>query len=309
MAVGSRAPLCTAVLLVVLLALGSASAAAEAPEITQYPTSTAQTRPPAADDPSSWVVLLTVNSGFYDFFRNWLLWYRRLGSPYSVRVVPEDQEVLDLLVKANYSGVTVHIPETSQVDGATWASHYGTRAFKLLVAKRASHMLELLRAGRKIIYTDADTAWLADPTPFFQAPYEMWALVEADRGGQRSLSPWFCTGLIAALPTARVIAAMQAWEKALTEGSPQPNQPIFNNIVHWPAMKNHIAPLPRDRFPSGTMYFDLEEKAEDHVTRQAIKYDRRQALIVHNNNIGQDRGYPAKLERWKKYNLWLVKDA
>ena len=51
---------------------------------------------------SKWVILVTVNMGFLDFFENWWIFFTALGMPNQVVVVAEDDEVFKVLSAQKY---------------------------------------------------------------------------------------------------------------------------------------------------------------------------------------------------------------
>eukprot|EP01062_Namystynia_karyoxenos_P072600 TRINITY_DN688_c0_g1_i1.p1 TRINITY_DN688_c0_g1~~TRINITY_DN688_c0_g1_i1.p1 ORF type:complete len:332 (+),score=71.55 TRINITY_DN688_c0_g1_i1:80-997(+) len=292
-----RAP-CTTVILLGLLALGSAEAA--------HQQSHAGT--PAAD--SNWTVLVALNDGVYATFNNWLLWYRRLGSPYRVQAFAEDAQVFERLRKDNFPEVTVTAPVKSEKRDTVAAVSWGSLAFNRLVTRRAGHILQVLREGKRIIYSDVDTVWLADPVPYFRGPYDMWAQVERDvYPKEPQWRPYFCTGIIAALPTPKVIAVMEAWDKQMaTQSARLDDQVPFNDVMHRLEHVGAIGALPPHRFPNGLLYFgkDGAPRVIPSALTKHGRYNRSQAVIVHNNHAqGTGRKDP-KTYRLKVHRLWLV---
>eukprot|EP01062_Namystynia_karyoxenos_P072602 TRINITY_DN688_c0_g1_i3.p1 TRINITY_DN688_c0_g1~~TRINITY_DN688_c0_g1_i3.p1 ORF type:complete len:311 (+),score=83.77 TRINITY_DN688_c0_g1_i3:102-1034(+) len=301
-----RLPRClgTAVILLGLLAQGSASVVDQYPDAGGALANTTEN--------ANWTVLVTLNSGMYITWNNWLMWYRRLGSPYRVQVFAEDGRVFDRLRKDNFPEVTVTAPVKDNGDTVA-AAAWGSAGFNRLVTRRAGHILQVLREGKRIIYSDLDTIWLHDPVPYFRAPYDMWAQVERDvYPKEPQWRPFYCSGIIAALPTPNAIAVMEAWDKQMaTQSALLDDQVPFNDVLH---RREHVAAidaLPPHRFPNGLVYF-YKEGAPRIVARARNthgQYDRSQAVIIHNNHAQGKGKQEDKIMRLKRHGLWLVPDA
>ena len=227
----------------------------------------------------SWVVVVTLSSGFEDMFMNWLSFFRKLNLSMKIIMVAEDAYTFRKF-KESYPMMDVLNSSLFEMNQNTSALAYNTNHYKKLVSRRATHLKRVLKTQNKIIYSDIDTVWLADPRPFLTGDYDMWAALDGTN--------FYCTGFMAFTRTENVLNLITEWERELLQ-QPQLNQPIFNNLVKKSTIKHK--PLPRREFPSGNLYFD--EHKQKHVA------------VVHNNYIvGKDK----KIERFKSVGLWGASD-
>jgi uncharacterized protein (TIGR01627 family) len=238
----------------------------------------------------SWIVLVEVNDGYYDFFLNWLYHFEQLQIGLDVVVFAEDDAV--------YKKLEVDVQSTRQYlqierSGSSFLSKsldYNSKQYKELVSARATHILSKLIEGRNVIYTDVDTVWKGNPLP-----YLVWAgdttdaVLEVDTAKFEGMSPYYCTGFMAFVSNERTIHLMEYWKKALQKA--QLNQPIFNALLQKRSTVLH-QPLPNVEFPSGQMFFSTMDNEQ-----------RSQSIVVHNNYI---QGAKNKQIRFDKYGLWKV---
>ena len=89
----------------------------------------------------AWVVLLTINHGFFDFFLNWLAHYRRLKLPYQVRVLAEDDLAFRKIKALREPNLVVdRSPLSVQA-----AADYESKEYIKLVSARPEYLLRYLR--------------------------------------------------------------------------------------------------------------------------------------------------------------------
>jgi hypothetical protein len=250
----------------------------------------------------SWVVLLSVNDGYFDFFLNWLKFYEKLDLNLNIVVIAEDERVrsrlLRLLAQKSNDKPLFKLDWGNLKGKKKKALEYDTEQYKELVSLRPTYILQKLREGYNVIYSDVDTVWRSSPLPFLPggryasgklAKVDLAILVDDDE--HIGLSPYYCTGFMAVRPNKRTIRFMSDWEARLLQ-EPQLNQPVFNKVLHDRKTNVVHQPLPKDKFPSGFQYFN--------------KYTARQiesAVVVHNNYI---EGHDAKKERFIEFHLWLL---
>lgn len=228
-----------------------------------------------------WIVLLTVNSGFVDFFYNWWNYYKQLGiKDVSVVVVAEDNDVYAKL-KATLS-ITIERSTLAKRGAHAW----DTDDYKKMVSTRPDHVLRHLNAGKNVLYTDVDTVWLRNPFTFLSKTADIIASVDSQ--SYKGMSPYYCTGFMAVINTPKTRALFKSWQKKLQE-EPQLNQPLFNRLLHNYNKLHHVA-LPNKLFPNGLYYF----------TKMGQK-ERRNVVVIHNNFI---IGHEAKRNRFKNAGLW-----
>ncbi|XP_045165448.2 uncharacterized protein LOC123529260 [Mercenaria mercenaria] len=223
-----------------------------------------------------WTILVTVNDGYFDFFQNWLHFYRKLHLNYRLIVIAEDDIVFFKLQQLDGNLITL---EKSRRNSSREAVVYGSEAFSELASARPTYILKYLQNRVNIVYADIDAVWLRNPFPYFNGSFDMW--MQSD--GPKSL----CTGLMAIKSSNDTIKLMLEWEASLKKHL-QIDQSAFNKVVKY--SKARLKTLDTNLFPSGRLYF---KEFKDN--------QRSNVVIVHNNFI---KGHPAKLQRFKTYKLW-----
>lgn len=228
-----------------------------------------------SDAADQWHVLVTVSQGFQDMFENWFLYFCSLHLPFRLIVLAEDNntyfkyhKLQNIIVMKAFDPVMV-----------TNSMSYESKNYKKLVSKRPSHIIRVFRPGMKLIYTDIDTVWLKDPTPYFIGSRDMWASLDK--------VDLICTGFMAMRCTPGIFNFLRVWENAMKR--PALNQPVFNQLIR----KSNVSlkSLSRERFPSGDIYFDcMDTKRRENV------------VVVHNNWI---IGHEKKVNRFINAGLWV----
>ena len=261
--------------------------------------------PPSA---TSWTALLTVTDGFYDFFLNWLAYYKQLSPPPAFNkliIIAEDDAVLQKIQKLQQRGI---LPSAFQIERSELeltkksvmrkkneyaALSYESSNYNKLVSTRAGQILTRLQKGMNILYTDVDTVWLSNPLFYVDDPQysDMDFIAQSD--GIREGQTWYCTGFMAIRSNKRSIDLMKRWNAALQ--TPQLNQPVFNELVQKATRQLQLrhAALSLDEFPYGEMYFDYDNFIEK----------RSEVAVVHNNYI---IGHDVKKERFMRHGLWML---
>lgn len=225
-----------------------------------------------------WTVLVTVSYGFDDMFRNWWYWYSKLNLDADVVLLAEDMQTYRQYNDSR-NWITLLSSFNSSL-GEGEALQYDTLKYKKLVSFRATHILQLLRSVKKLIYTDIDTVWLRSPLGYLEGDYDFVGALDAVHGD----APYFCTGFFAFHNTSAAFTLLVEWEKELLS-SPQLNQPIFNRIVRTGHFDAKV--LSRVQFPSGNLYFNNQT--------------HEQTVVVHNNFI---QGKENKIRRFQHSRLW-----
>ncbi|XP_053391059.1 uncharacterized protein LOC128553886 [Mercenaria mercenaria] len=226
----------------------------------------------------NWTLLVTVNNGYFDFFKNWIHFYRRFNFNYTLIVIAEDDIVFFKLQKLGGKLITL---VRGRRNTSSEAVVFGSRAYGELASGRPSYMLRYLQNGVNIVYADLDAVWLRNPFPYFNGNFEIWMPSDGRPGN-------LCAGLMAIKSSKETITLMQEWKASLNK-HPKGNQYAFNQVVKYSQVR--LKTLDMNLFPSGKLYF---KKFNDE--------QRRKVVIVHNNWI---KGHPAKLQRFKTYKLWF----
>ena len=127
------------------------------------------------DDGSSHklIILVTVNTGYLDFFRNWLHYYRRLGLGMYL-VIAEDRAAFQTLYddpdmnlkgRVLYAGDDERVRDIGNISDPETAFNFRTAGFSATVNRRPVYMQSILHLGYDVLYSDVDTIWLQDPLP------------------------------------------------------------------------------------------------------------------------------------------------
>ena len=149
---------------------------------------------------ANWVVVMEVNDGYFDFFSNWLWYFRAQKLPVPVVVIAEDEPVLKKLSLFSYGKLTVERGiNTADIKEAI---PFDSLRFGKIVNERPRHILKYLETGKNVLYSDADTVWLKDPFLYFIGDYDIWA--QQDR-------QLICTGFLAIRSTSRTVKLMKDW--------------------------------------------------------------------------------------------------
>jgi hypothetical protein len=240
--------------------------------------------------PEKWIILLEVNTGYFELFQNWLAHFLLLQLGIKVIVIAEDdmvKEKIDREVIPIYPHQFVVNRADLKLDSTPL--DWDTLEYKKMVSARATHILSKLETGVNVIYSDVDTVWRSSPLPYLAATNKADMIIEVDASESQGFSPFYCTGFMAIVSNKRTIQFMKDWQKALKH--PQLNQPIFNEILHKRSNISH-QPLPAMQFPSGALYF-----------HQFSEKERGKAVIVHANYMV---GISSRKESFHKHTLWMI---
>ena len=224
-----------------------------------------------------WIVLLTVNFGFFDMFQNWLWYFQRHNLNVPVIVIAEDDKIFHTLTSVYRDTLTIVRGHKTNTDRA---ANYGTASYKKLVNERPTHILRYLEIGNNVLYCDTDSIWLDDPFPYLVGDFDIWAQMDEAE---------FCTGFLAIQSNTRTLQFTHDWKLYLSQRSTIMDQEGFN-AVNKSGMR--IQKLDNALFPSGHLYFSKFSEAR-----------RSKTVVVHNNYI---KGHDNKVQRFKKFGLWKI---
>jgi hypothetical protein len=278
----------------------------------------------------SWTIIMTLSDGYYDFFQNWYQHYQKLNLKLDIVLFAEDQFVLKHLQNANLPPSVTIVPTylekiTGKNQDGPLSYEYNTWKYVKLVGKRPSRMLDVLCAGRNVLYVDADTVWKGNPLVHFHddddddeyknknktTAADIYMIVDhwiRDKRFAHGIQ--FCTGFLAVKANRKSLQLVSTWEMALTNRSGDMDQKVFNsvysdmyryraveenNITGVTMVIPYVQPLPRKLFPNGKDYF----------SKPFTKEDRDNVVQVHANFI---IGHDKKKDRLKEFGLWLLDD-
>ena len=251
------------------------------------------------------VVLVAVSSGYIDFFRNWLYYYRRLGLGMFM-VIAEDQAAFETLYNdesLNLKGRLISafdddikLMET-KTENSSQAFSYRSTGFNLLMARRPSYLLQLSQLGYDVLMTDVDIVWLQDPFPYFADPvYSLHVQSDPERVTDKP-DKMLCAGFVLFVSNNNTHYLLKQWSESLkltaNRGSNQ--IPFFirvtnmRDVTHKETFQVNILPIAQ--FVNGAMYFNPEWRREHPAA----------PVTVHNNWIS---GHDAKKNRFIENGLW-----
>ena len=227
----------------------------------------------------NWIILMTVNTGYIDFYKNWFWYFQRHQLPVPVIVVAEDEtgyKKLSELYNNNKVSVTIERSESNNTEST--AADFNSKQFNNLVGKRPTHILRHLKLGNNVLYCDTDSVWLRNPFPHLVGEVDIWTQMDG-----RS----HCTGFLAIKCNNRTLQFIESWKKRMVKLTYTNLQMGFMRLnrstVRIKGQKSEL-------FPAGNQYF-----------RELNDAKYANTVVVHNNFIiGHDR----KLERFKNFSLW-----
>lgn len=254
------------------------------------------------------VVLLTCSDGFFDMWTNWLLMFERLAIPnLPVLFFGEDEKAYEKCLQqakdrgnekthnGEYHADLTCLPwdYVFSKDGQSkeiGAFGFRDQAYKKMMAQRPAIIHRLLKSGLNIIFSDVDVVWRKNPIPYFHKQFKN------DHGEDVHIiaqpdGPWLCAGFVIYRFFPETIAHVDLWRKGL-EGKESRNQLLFNDLIKRPDLNIRAEALPSKYFPDGISYFH-------HMSEE----ERNEAVVVHNNFVV---GYRKKVQRFKKFGLWVV---
>jgi Nucleotide-diphospho-sugar transferase/Polysaccharide biosynthesis len=240
--------------------------------------------------PESWVILLEVNSGYYDFLVNWWFHFSKLNITIPVEIVVEDDSVqakVEQEILTKYSNVVM---TRSAVTVNTTAADWGTPGFALIVSNRPLHIRQRLEQGINVISTDVDTVWRSSPLPYLAATSKGVDIVASVNGiDVMGHSPYYSVGFMALVSNNQTVALMSNWEERIKDAATI-NQ-HFNAALYQTTLKHQ--PLHWNEFPNGQVYF---EQYRGDAQRDRV-------VVVHNDFV---MGFDVKKARFEKHGLWNV---
>ena len=236
------------------------------------------------DDPN-WIVLVTVNTGYLDFFQNWFRYFRNLKLIVPVIVIAEDNKCFEKLQQL-FSNTSYSLTiERSSSDNTESVANFDSAHFNKLVGERPTHILKYLQLGKNVLYSDTDSVWLRNPFPHFVGEFDIWAQLD---------NVYHCTGFLAIKTNQRTLQFIREWKTYILEKRNSINDQI--GFLEMDKSRVCIQGLNTNFFPAGYQYFD----ETNYTGYPNAKYAN--AVVVHNNYIV---GHDKKIERFQKFNLWM----
>jgi hypothetical protein len=277
------------------------------------------------DAKRQWTIVMTVNDGYYDFFQNWYLHFKRLEIKDDTELVlfAEDAHSFAKLTRQfaeeqNVMVVPTHLEKVTGKD-EDQAFQFGNWRYVTLVAKRPARMLSVLCTGRNVLYVDADTVWKSNPLVHLHEENDPAATTTSTSSDGYMIVDWkdnkyshgynLCTGFMAIQANRYGLEWIRSWEQNLKKKDM--NQGIWNTVysnfykVHLMEEKlrkrneekldSHIVrPLPSALFPNGREFFETFTQEE----RDAVVHVHANFIVGHDN----------KKKKLQEHGLWAVEE-
>jgi len=243
-----------------------------------------------------YIVLLTVNSGYIDLFKNWLCW-SRLFDFRNFMVLAEDGFSYNIALQEGCTAFLQHRAPRKRA-----AVEYGSKEFQDTMTFRTNAVLSVVTAGFHAVIADLDTIWLENPLPYFRP--------DCTLSGQTHKETSMSGGLVVVRGGP---AGVRFWKQVIEcqesnmefiashrlgtyDVSMYTEQECINRLGKGHAAKHadfsHCL-LPPLSFPDGRRFFE----------QKAPQLQGLVPAIIHNNWI---KGKDKKIERFKEWGLWMV---
>lgn len=232
---------------------------------------------PREQNGTNWTILLTVNDGFFDFFQNWLHFYRKHNISYRMIILAEDNAVYNKLKQLDLRFTTI-VNSGSNVSEAV---KLNTERYKKIMSGRTQRILQYIEEGVDILLTDIDMVWIKNPMPFFTGDFDIFI----SRGVGNNLN----AGFIAIKSNEVTIRHFRKVVSVMKENPALNDQSAFNKVYRQ--TKVHLNVLERDLFPSGDLYFQI------FTWKQ-----RSKVVVAHTATI---IGHERKKEALQRLLLWF----
>lgn len=227
--------------------------------------------------PGKEIVISFCNYSFLDLAFNWLHNVLKMGIS-NYLLVALDPRAHEVLTQKEVQ--TCMLPKEDEVLWGEDSENFGTVGFKAICNEKPFLVLEIVKDGWDVLWTDVDIVWLSNPFPYFT---DVDFTVQQDDDG-------LCAGFFLLRSTPAGLAWMQRVVDYLN--------PFIDDQI---SMRRNIADekrmtwqyLPRTLFPNGSAYFDLKIPQRKNIT----------PVIIHNNCI---IGHRSKVERFQAYGLWFL---
>ena len=239
-------------------------------------------------------VMLTLNDGYVDFFYAWYEQYKKLGLPYEVLVVAEDDNAFRNLRHQYPPGSAVPPVqiERGHINSSSEAAVFGSYAYKQMMAARATHMLRHMTVGKNLLFTDVDAFWVSNPLVHFAREYDMWMPVEKPAVWPFRTHTYHNAGFMGVRSNGRTIGLVKAWEAELLRLGATRNQRVLHVVLIQHSGEPEavrLQSLSHLNFPSGYTYF--------------VRGCKHDAVVVHANS--GFHGHQQKIDALRGEGLWV----
>ncbi|XP_071498254.1 uncharacterized protein [Diadema antillarum] len=121
--------------------------------------------------PGSFTILASTNKAFLDFTDNWLESLKRCGIKEHVTIIAEDEEAFQYL--SNRTDMKLDVRLTISQKSPSNNLKFGSKDYKELVNKRPNYILDYLKRGIDVFFSDVDIVLLENPFPYFVGDFDV----------------------------------------------------------------------------------------------------------------------------------------
>lgn len=134
-----------------------------------------------------WTIYLVTNDGYFDFFQNWLHFYRNVNLSFRMIIIAEDNIVYQRLKQIYLNYITV-VKCWSNISNVV---KFSSKHYKKLMLNRVFKILKYIGERMDLLLTDVDHVWLKNPMLFCTGYFD---ICMSHRGGSTGI---LSAGLIA----------------------------------------------------------------------------------------------------------------
>ena len=219
-------------------------------------------------------------------WKNLMFSIRRLGLQDLVIAFALDQQARECIL---HEGMT---PRTELMsDTLVQKADHGTPEFRDITAKKVKAIGQIVKEGYFTFYLDTDIVLFKDPIKdYFTYPPAPVYMQSDTKGFENNATGSHCTGVVFIAPSSQIAEILEnAHDKimAMPPGAME-DQAVLNQDIA------DIKTLSPEDYPNGHRYFKHRGKCSENP------------VLVHNNWIV---GQKAKINRFKKHNLWFDDNA
>eukprot|EP00026_Physarum_polycephalum_P004100 Phypoly_transcript_04117.p1 GENE.Phypoly_transcript_04117~~Phypoly_transcript_04117.p1 ORF type:complete len:608 (+),score=68.67 Phypoly_transcript_04117:408-2231(+) len=226
------------------------------------------------------LIISFCNFGFIDFILNLVSCFTKLNIR-NYLIFSLDNKSHEALQK---KGIATYLFEKKEAVYTEETSNFGEVGFKAICNEKPFLVLQIVKLGFNVLWTDSDIVWLENAMEYMKGDYDLFVQRDDDD---------ICAGFFYIKSNPVSILFMT---KVVEYLNPMIDDQI--SMRRFLKEKHGLRHYKLDRilFPNGTAYFNMK------LTQKANKTP----VIVHNNCI---IGHDSKKDRFKLYGLWFVDDA
>lgn len=241
----------------------------------------------------SFVLLVTINSGFLPLLFNWAESLKRLGLQCEGVLVIEDDDVIGHLRRYPLPMFKVLGKQIvgNQSHSEIKKQFKGQYSYLNLINRRLSYLLTLLESGSDVLLADVDTVWLKNPLRLIRDSYDHFDVWLA-----RGILEMPCPCFMFVKSNHRTINLINRWsEKLSTTKRKLTDQQALYLVLKKVTPDLRIQKFSLKQFPTGREFFN----ATWHSANKDTVY------VAHANHLGRQE---RKIRKLKEFKLWFAPD-